>query len=298
MRPNALPTAARVSNAEVITQSMNVKTGFGNTSVYIHTPAAQVAGANYERPPLIINMHGGGFMEPYKERDRIFCRALAKLSGCIIFDIDYVLAPEHPFPEGLDECFEAVLWAYAHADELRADKTKLILLGHSSGGNFAAVIARRANKSGALPLAAQILDYPPADLFTDPEQKYKFMSLPAELMRKYDEAYVPDREARKNPDVSPLYTPVSELTGMCRALIIACELDCLADEAIEYADKLKSAGVETETVIIEHALHGVTVNFLPGWSIAVNAILNLIGSLTGRTYAKLKEAPRGAEEKE
>lgn len=290
MRQDALTTAADISDAEVSTTACRIQTRYGTTKIYIHTPAALVAGAGLsEKPPIIVNMHGGGFKQPYMERDRIFCRFLANISGCVIFDIDYVLAPEHPFPEGLNESYEAARYAYLHAQELGAEKNKLVLLGHSSGGNFAAVMARRAAITGDFPIALQILDYPPTDLFTDPALKYKPYSLPLELMREFDEAYVPDAKMRGNPDVSPLYAPDSQLRGVCSALIIACGLDCLAKEALDYGDKLRHAGVAVESILIEKALHGATVNFRFGWSKAVNAILASIGRLWEREYPLFHE---------
>ncbi len=274
---------AIITVSDVITTEQTIRTAYGSTKIYIHTPAAKVAGASL-KPPLIVNMHGGGFKQPYMERDSIFCRFLAKASGCIIFDIDYVLAPEHPFPQGLNESYQAAHYAYLHANKLGADGTKLVLLGHSSGGNFAAVMARRAANTGDFPVALQILDYPPMDIFTDPALKFMPYSLPVELMREFDEAYIPDVQMRKNPDASPLYAPESALNGLPPALIIACGLDCLAKEALDYGDKLRRAGVSVESVLIEKALHGATVNFRYGWSKAVNAILAAIGKLWGREY--------------
>ncbi len=295
MRQDALSAITNVSSFEVATQERTINTAYGATKIYIHTPAATIAGASL-KPPLIVNMHGGGFKQPYMERDNIFCRFLAKTSGCVIFDIDYCLAPEHPFPEGLNESYQAARYAYLHADELNANGSKLILLGHSSGGNFAAVIARRAANTGDFPVALQILDYPPMDLFTDPASKFRPYSLPVELMREFDDAYVPNIAMRKNPDVSPLYTPETELEGAPRALIIACGLDCLANEALDYGDKLRRAGVSVESVLIEKALHGATVNFRHGWSKAVNAMLAAIGELSGREYPVFTEESARREE--
>src|SRR5262249_29153577 len=91
------------------------------------------------------------------------CRALANLGRCVVVSVDYRLAPEHPYPAPLDDVFEAVSWARAHAGELGADPRRLGLAGASAGGTLAAAVAIRLRDRGVGDLALQLLLYPALD---------------------------------------------------------------------------------------------------------------------------------------
>lgn len=233
-----------------------IKTSEGESHVYIITPKE-----NKEVYPLYINIHGGGFVRPYAKRDTIFCSKIAANVGCKVIDIDYKLAPEHPFPEGLNECYAIVKWVFENAKELNIDIENVILGGHSAGGNFTAAIALMANKSKDFKLKYQIMDYPFMDAVTDPEDKMLEGDLiPAERARKFNALYVDNEEEKRNPLVSMVLATEEMLIGLPPALVITAAYDSLRAEAEKYAIMMAQAGVEVKVKRFLNSKHGFVVN--------------------------------------
>ena len=109
--------------------------------------------------PALVFFHGGGWVVGSVETHDGIARALANRSGCVVVSVDYRVAPEHRFPVAIDDAWSATRWVLANAGELGIDPGRVAVGGDSSGGNLAAVVARRARDAGA-PLAFQLLVYP------------------------------------------------------------------------------------------------------------------------------------------
>lgn len=233
-----------------------IKTREGESHVYIITPKE-----NKDIYPLYINIHGGGFVRPYAKRDMIFCSRIAARVGCKVIDIDYKLAPEHPFPKGLNECYAIVKWAFENAKKLNIDTENIILGGHSAGGNFTAAIAVMANKSKDFKLKYQIIDYPFLDAVTDPADKMLEGDLiPAERARKFNDLYAGNEEDKRNPLVSLVLATEDILIGLPPALVITAAHDSLRAEAEKYAIMMAQAGVEVKVKRFLNSKHGFVVN--------------------------------------
>ncbi len=110
--------------------------------------------------PVMVFFHGSGFVMCSIETHDGQCRALANRSGAIVVSVDYRLAPEHPFPAGLEDCYAATVWVYQHAADFGGDSTRLAIAGDSAGGNLAAATALMARDRGGPPIAFQLLVYP------------------------------------------------------------------------------------------------------------------------------------------
>ena len=214
-----------------------IPTKMGATLVFVYHPNNAVAPL-----PMLVNLHGGGFVNGDPYIDDKYCREIANVVGCVVVSVDYKRAPEFPFPAGLEECYDVVKWLHENPDELGVDADRIAIAGHSSGGNFAAAICLLAKARREFRLAHQTLDYPPLDLATDPGQKPNG-SIAPDVARAFDAAYVPRPEDRNNPLVSPVYA--NDVSGLPPALVITAERDTLRDEAKRYADKLAQAGVPT-----------------------------------------------------
>jgi acetyl esterase len=216
-----------------------------------------------ESYPLFINMHGGGFVRGYEKRDTVFSSFLAASLGCKVIDIDYRLAPEYPFPAGLNECYDVVKWAFDNSDTLNVDTDKIALGGHSAGGNFTAAIALMANQTKDFSLCLQIMDYPLLDGATDPADKVGPDSLlPVERMRSFSCLYMGNEEDYSNPFFSLVCATPKMLAGLPPALIITAGKDCLRDEAEKYAMMLVRAGVEVRMRCFLESDHGFIVHGL------------------------------------
>lgn len=166
--------------------------------------------------------------------------------------VDYRLAPEHPFPADVDDCFAATTWIAAHAAELGIDADRLAVGGDSAGGNLAAVVARRARDAGGPALAAQLLAYPWVDLACDRPSMNdnavgKFMQR-ADLefwARLYTEE---DQATYAHPDASGLRA--DDLTGLPPAVVVTAGGDPLHDQGVAYAQALSQAGVDVR--LLDH----------------------------------------------
>jgi acetyl esterase len=122
--------------------------------------------------PLMVFFHGSGFVLCSLDTHDGMCRNLAAGIGCVVVSVDYRLAPEHKFPAGPDDCLVATRWAAAHAAELSADPTRIMLAGDSAGGNMAAVTALRVRDEGGPALRGQMLLYPVTDYHTPGTPSY------------------------------------------------------------------------------------------------------------------------------
>jgi acetyl esterase len=257
--PNITPEM-REARRNCDVEEMSVPTRHGPARVMKVTPLDGKTGPR----PLYINFHGGGFVRPYHERDTIFCAQAALATGALVLDVDYKLAPEHPFPVGVEESYDVAVWAANSAKELGIDVTKIILGGHSAGGNFATVISIMATQSGDFSPCGQVLDYPFVDGTTPVEEKLDDRSvMPAERMHAFNVLYAAVQENLKDPRLSPVMTDLEDLAKLPPALFLIAGKDPLRFEAQRYAGQLIKAGVDVDVRQFGDCDHGWVVSGLP-----------------------------------
>ena len=196
--------------------------------------------------PVYLNLHGGGFVAGVPEHDDSYCRRLAHNLGCLVVNLDYVLAPEHPFPAGLRQSFAVLEWLAEQATALGIDPQRIAVGGHSAGGNLATGVANLARGHQRLKVVHQVIDYAALDVSQDPAFKLSSLDQPLlrpGLMRFFNSCYLSDPTQALDPLVSPLLATVGELRGMPPATLITAEYDVLRAEGEAYAEKLRQAGV-------------------------------------------------------
>ena len=117
---------------------------------------------------MLLWIHGGGFVMGAPEQDHDLCGRFAADLGIVVVSVDYRLAPDHPFPAGLEDCYAALVWAHDDATDLGIDRSKVVVGGASAGGGLAARLAQLALDRGGPPICLQLLQYPMLDDRTTP----------------------------------------------------------------------------------------------------------------------------------
>ena len=170
--------------------------------------------------------------------------------------VDYRLAPEHPFPAGIEDAIAATRWVMAHAKKLGGNDT-VAVAGDSAGGNFSAVVAQQL-RGAPVPLAAQFLIYPAVD---HAEANHPSMTenahgyfLEQETMAWFYNHYVVDCKDGKDPRLAP--PQAASLAGLPPAVIVTAEFDPLRDEGEAYGRALQAAGVKADVIRCDGMIHG------------------------------------------
>ncbi len=209
--------------------------------------------------PLYINLHGGGFVMGQPEDDDLFCEKVNKELGIHVCNIDYPLAPEYPFPKDKETVYEVIKYITEHAKELGVDCNRMLIGGHSAGANIAAAICLMAKERKEFSFLLQILDYPPLDLATPPQDKFWVEgAIEYRIAKIFNTAYRKEEEARQSL-CSPLFATDEELKGLPDTLIITCEYDSLREEGESYAKRLMQAGVEVTGKRFLDRYHGFSM---------------------------------------
>jgi acetyl esterase len=205
--------------------------------------------------PVVLWFHGGGWVVGTIESHDPLCRALANRTPCVVVSVDYRLAPEAPFPAGLDDAWAATQWVAEETLELGADPSRIVVAGDSAGGNLAAAVALRARDAG-LPLALQALVYPVIDFDFESESYLRLaegLNLTRAKMQWYWELYLGGADGLQ-PEASPLRAP--DLAGVAPALVQVAEHDPLLSEGEAYAARLEEAGVPVTLTRYDGVIHG------------------------------------------
>jgi len=225
----------------------------GDLAVRIYTPLTTSSNVLSG----LVFFHGGGFVLGDLDTHDDLCRVLTNESGFRIVSVDYRLAPEHPFPAAVDDCFAATKWVAANAATLGIDAKRLAVGGDSAGGNLAAVVAQLA-RSGGPEIAFQLLIYPVAQLGAPDtpsmRENAKGYFLEKEGMDWFTRLYAPDKDSRHDPRLSPLQA--KDLSGLPPAYVITAGFDPLRDEGRDYAEALDKAGVPITYVNYPGMVHG------------------------------------------
>ncbi len=200
-------------------------------------------------------LHGGGFFGGTIFAVEEYCKGLADRADCVVLSVEYHLAPEHPFPEGLMDCHSALLWAWHHADALGIDQARFSVSGDSAGGNFAAALCLMARDQGEIKLCAQILLYPLTDFVAPASPAGSGMDRASAVIYGW---YLKDFKDLSDPRVSPVRA--KHLGGLPRAMVVICEQDGLKDQGRAYAQALSDAGVESALVLYKNTPHAFIDN--------------------------------------
>ena len=213
---------------------------------------------------LLVYLHGGAFFLGSLDTHDHVARALAKETGLRVVSVGYRLAPEHPFPAGLDDCSATVRWA-ADDERLAWDGGTLAVAGDSSGATLAAAVVAQAHDDGFAAITHQVLYYPSVDLDFDVDRYGSLREnavgygLETAGLAPFNAFYLDSGADPADPRVSPIKR--ADLSGLPPALVLTAEHDPLRDEGERYAHRLQAAGVEVTLTRYPGAVHGFVQRF-------------------------------------
>ena len=207
--------------------------------------------------PAILYIHGGGYVSGTADQAQAKLAEWAASLKAFVVSVDYRLAPEHPFPAGLHDCFAVLRWLFEYAGGLHLDPHKIIVAGDSAGGGLAAGLALYARDHSEIPIAMQLLVYPMLD-HTNVE--------PADNKRA--DTVIWSRENNRfgwqaylgsgvEPEMMPYAVPATadNLYGLPPAFIPVGDQDLFLRENQVYAERLRESGVEAECRVYPGGYH-------------------------------------------
>lgn len=210
---------------------------------------------------IFLFFHGGGWVTENVDTYNKVCKTLAKKTNSRVISVDYRLAPEHPFPAALEDCYAVAKELFLNPDFFDIEPEDVILIGDSAGGNLAAAVSLMARDLGEFAIKKQILIYPAT--FNDHSENSPFPSvienstgylLTSKHICQYMDLYKKTEEDKENPYFAPLLA--KDLSNMPKTLIITAEFDPLRDEGEAFGNALKEHGNSVEVHRLNDALHG------------------------------------------
>ncbi len=264
-----------------------IKTYAGDTNIWL------IDNVNREKPSgVFINIHGGGFVIPHQERDINFCKRISHNLNILVVDIEYRLAQDESFPVACYESYDCVKWVFDNAKDLGIDTDKVILGGHSAGGNLTVAVNLLAQERQEFKVAMQILDYPVVDLYTDPAVKKGFdpaLSDPVRA-RGFNTLYVCNDENAKNPMASPIFCTDEQCSKMPETIMFTAQNDVLCLEAEEFAQKLIENGVTVISRRYVKSRHGFVIACGDEYNEAIVKMQEYMNIVFNRDYSKYNES--------
>jgi acetyl esterase len=211
--------------------------------------------------PAVLFIHGGGFVVGDLDTEHAGAASTADALGVVVVSVDYRLAPEHPFPSGLEDCYAALLWLAKESGELGVDAERIAVFGQSAGGGLAAGLALLARDRGGPSLCFQLLGIPELDDRLETPSMVAFTETPMWNRPSAERSWRYYLGEGANGDTSPYAAPAraEDLSGLPPAYVSTCEYDPLRDEGMIYALRLLQAGVSVELHQFAGTFHGSTI---------------------------------------
>jgi acetyl esterase/lipase len=253
----------------------------------VPTPAVDVPVRVY-RPvdidgplPCMYWIHGGGMVMGGLDQDDPTCEMLVDELGCVVVSVDYRLAPEHPYPAPVDDCYAGLQWVAASGAEIGVDTERIAIGGQSAGGGLSAATALRARDEDGPGLCHQMLIYPMLDdrnETTSSQQVTDIGIWDRDMNLRAWDAYLGEHTETGPPPVYAAPARATDLVGLPPAFVDIGTHDAFRDETISYVQLLMASGVPTEFHVWPGAFHAYDT-FLPDtvisertWATRLNAL--------------------------
>lgn len=243
----------------------------GGSRALVHRPKGVVGPL-----PCVVNFHGGGWVQGNPEQSAWMASRIAVRNRSVVISPSYRLAPEDPFPAGVDDCWDSLTWIVDHADSLGVNAERIAVMGDSAGGNLAAVVALLARDAGAPALRAEVLMYPGVEMYDRWPSEDRHAEAPvltSTSMRAFARLYLGGHYGTEDFRASPIRA--SSHAGLPPTMIVTAGSDPLLDNGAHYRDVLVAAGVAVRYAEYDAAIHGFMS--LPGVvPIAKNALDDIV----------------------
>jgi acetyl esterase/lipase len=208
--------------------------------------------------PALLDIHGGGFVMGSMAMEHAGALAFARNLGIVVVAVEYRLAPEHPFPAGIEDCYAALQWLHASAGDLQIDTDRVGVYGQSAGGGLSAGLALMARDRGGPKLCFQYLGIPELDDRLETPSMQAFTDTPLwnrpSAVLSWQRYLGGDDRSNVSPYAAP--SRATDLSGLPPAYVSTMEFDPLRDEGILYALSLMQAGVPVELHSYPGTFHG------------------------------------------
>lgn len=235
------------------TTDTTILTEAGNVDIRVVKPQH-----TEEKLPVILYLHGGGWILGGKESFDMLIKKLAVFTNSTVIFPDYSRSPEVQYPTALNEIYAVLEYIFQNPEEFNIDPERIAIAGDSAGANMATVTALRAINKNGPKILFECLFYPVTNSDMDTKSYDLFKDGPwlsKKAMEWFWEAYVPDKKLRDDIYISPLKAEEEDLAKLPQTLIITAENDVLRDEGEAYARKLDSAGIDVLNVRINGTIH-------------------------------------------
>ncbi|MGY2130387.1 alpha/beta hydrolase [Blastococcus sp. SYSU DS0617] len=232
---------------------ITVPVGVGDVPVRIVRPAGSSG-----RLPVLLYMHGGGWVLGNAGTHDRLVRELAVGAGAAVVFVEYSRSPEAKYPVAIEQGYATARWITEQGAEHGLDAARLAVAGDSVGGNMTAALTLMAKDRGDVSFVHQSLYYPVTDAAMDTPSYGQFAEGPflrAKAMEWFWDAYTTDPTQRAQITASPLRATPEQLEGLPPAFLLVAEADVLRDEGEAYAAALRSAGVPVTTVRYDGVHH-------------------------------------------
>jgi acetyl esterase len=283
--------SVKVALPEVASEDRVLAVGpTGRTNIRVLRPA----GAN-EILPVVVYVHGGGWVLGGKDTHDRLVRELAVLANAVIVFVDYDRSPEARYPSAIEQSYAVASYVADHAAEFGADPKRLAIAGDSVGGNVTAAVALIAKERQGPRFVAQLLFYPVTDASMSTGSYAQFADGPwltKKAMAWYWDQYLPDTAKRAEVHASPVNASIEQLRGLPQTLLIVDENDVLRDEGEAYGRKLSQAGVPVTSLRYNGTLHDFMMLNPVAGTPAARAAVEQAGAYLRAAFAVRKELAR------
>jgi acetyl esterase len=245
--------AAPIEKLDVEDHWITVTADVGDVRVRIVRPPGATGSL-----PVILYMHGGGWVLGNADTHDRLVRELAVGTGAAVVFVEYDRSPEARYPVAIEQGYATAQWIMREGAAHQLDPDRIAVAGDSVGGNMTAALALMANQRGDVRFVQQSMYYPVTDAAMDTGSYQQFAEgyfLTAKAMAWFWDAYLPDVDRRSEPFASPLRASEEQLAGLPPAFVIVDEADVLRDEGEAYAARLRTAGVPVTTVRYDGMTH-------------------------------------------